>query len=113
MSSFVSRLVACLVAVVAVLQLVHLVLLNQLEHRRLDQLTQIQHQFHPLPPEEVVVAAYSGFSNPNNFVKPSSAQHQTVGTRRVRKLGGSGVGRGRVDFNENVSILTFLGLLLG
>ena len=46
MSKFLlSRLVASLVIVIAVLQLVHLVLLNQLESRRLDQLEQIQQQW--------------------------------------------------------------------
>ncbi|CAL8100734.1 unnamed protein product [Orchesella dallaii] len=44
MAGFVSRLVACLVAVVAVLQLVHLVLLNKLESTRLHELRRLQQQ---------------------------------------------------------------------
>jgi hypothetical protein len=118
MSSFVSRLVACLVAVVAVLQLVHLVLLNQLETRRLDQLTQIQHQFHPLPPEETPP------SSRLDILKPSTVQRHSSSTRRIRKLGvgasstsafgnnNNNNGRGRLDFNENVSTFPFSGLFI-
>lgn len=40
MAGFVSRLVACLVVVVAILQLTHLILLNKLESRKLAE---IQH----------------------------------------------------------------------
>ena len=46
MASTVSRLVACLVAVVAVLQLVHLVLLNKLEKTRLHELQSRDFQDH-------------------------------------------------------------------
>lgn len=54
--SFLTRLVACLVAVVAVLQLVHLVLLNQLETRRLEEISHLQRDLQPSQKNEREVA---------------------------------------------------------
>jgi hypothetical protein len=138
MASFVSRLVACLVAVVAVLQLVHLVLLNKLESRRLNELHNLQHHQHhpshssginenlaaiaPLPPEEQEAGgrSYSAtedlFYNTavidnNNKMKGSAGSVSANGGGNSRTRKGNDGGTSSFVFrDESVSLSDFLQL---